>query len=211
MTLAKPPSPAGDVAGVTFAPTIGRPLGRRSPCPRLPREQTLTPTPAPVAFTPFTDRLAGTWLLRQHLGEDARHAGVYLRELILEIQPACDEGPCSVTARLVDPRTDEDALNQARDAGAGYPLSALTRNTATCAPAMGGRTSRGGRHRGRPPSRFECSCDPTPPRPFFPWMVPVASGRTSEDARSAAQETAYEFEVTAEKLTEESRAGVTGI
>ena len=106
MTLAKPPSPAGDVAGVTFAPSIA-PVGPQVTLPSPASKQTPTPTPAPVTDTQFSGRLSGTWLLRQHLGADARHAGVYPRELILEIQPTCDEGPCSVTARLVDPRTDE--------------------------------------------------------------------------------------------------------
>ena len=61
MTLAKPPSPAGDVAGVTFAPSIS-PVGPQVTLPSPASKQTPRLTPSPVAVTPFSGRLLGTWL-----------------------------------------------------------------------------------------------------------------------------------------------------
>jgi hypothetical protein len=195
--MATPPSSAGDVAGVTFAPSVSPVVPTPAP----------TPTPAPVAFTAFTDRLSGTWLLRQHLGADARHAGVYPRELLLEIQPACDDGPCSVTARLVDPRTDETLSTTPVALAAGYPFSIDEEHGDLCA-GPDGRTVEAGATRA---TSFEVrvlvrsdTAETVLSVDGAGRLEPTKRGR-SVDCR----ETAYAFEVTAEKLTEESRASVT--
>ena len=98
---AAPAAPAGEVAAATFAPpsptpTLAPPIVRAPPVP--------VPTPTP-AFTAYTGRFSGTWLLGQELGSDATSAGAYPRELLLQVRPRCDKGPCSVTASLVDPRS----------------------------------------------------------------------------------------------------------
>ena len=104
-----PASPAGEVAAATFAPPTPAP----AVAPRIVRPPTAPmPTPTP-AFTAYTGRLSGTWLIGQELGNEATSAGAYPRELLLRVKPRCDKGPCSVTASLVDPRTGK-ALSSKR-------------------------------------------------------------------------------------------------
>src|SRR5262245_55664384 len=192
-TLTTPPSPAGEVAGVTFAPDGSDSLASHEMIQPSP---TPTPTPTPVTFTPYTGRLSGTWLLRQHLSEDARHAGVYPRDLILIIQPECDVGPCSVTARLVDPRTDKTLSTKPVGLTAGYPFSIGEEHRDLCA-GDDGRTVEDGAARS---TSFEIQALLRSDTAETILSVDGA-GRLEPNKRGRSvgcREIAHEFEVTAE-------------
>ena len=126
--LATPPPPVGEVAGVTFAPPSSSAVVQPSPTPTL----SPTPTPTPVPLAAHTGRLSGTWLITQDFGTDARLEGMYPRELLLNIKPRCDEGACSVTASLVDPRSEKTLSTTGVKFAQGYRFSIAAENADMC-------------------------------------------------------------------------------
>ena len=138
-----PASPAGEVAAATFAPPTPTPAVAPQ-IVRPPPEPVPTPMPA---FTAYTGRLSGTWLLGQELGNEATSAGAYPRELLLSVRPRCDKGPCSVTARLVDPRTGKTlASKRVKRTDGKYRFAIKAEITDLCR-GDDGRTVQGGAKR----------------------------------------------------------------
>ena len=198
-----PASPAGEVAAATFAPPTPTPAVA-PPIVRPPPEPVPTATPA---FTAYTGRLSGTWLLGQELGSEATSAGAYPRELLLSVRPRCDKGPCSVTARLVDPRTGKTlASKRVKRTDGKYRFAIKAEITDLCR-GDDGRTVQGGAKR---TTEFQL-------QPFVDSktgeMVLAATGslRLNPNRRGdsvGCRDAKSEVSVTAEKLTKETRATV---
>ena len=203
VTAGSPAAPAGEVAAATFAPpsptpTLAPPIVRAPPVP--------VPTPTP-AFIAYTGRFSGTWLLGQELGSEATSAGAYPRELLLQVRPRCGEGPCSVTASLVDPRSGKTLSSKRVKRTDGKYRFAIKAAITDLCRGNDGRTVEGGAKRN---TEFQL-------QPFVDSktgeMVLAATGslRLNPNRRGdsvGCRDAKSEVSVTAEKLTKETRATV---
>jgi predicted secreted Zn-dependent protease len=207
MTLTAPPSLVGGVAGVTFAPEQYPSLEPSlEPSPGPTPTPTPSPTPTPIPLTPYAGRLSGTWLLTQELATDARLNAVFARELLLSVRPRCDAGPCTVTVRLVDPRTEETLATQRVKPDDGYRFSIDAGFGDMCRGADG-RTVEGGATR---TTSYEIQA--LAQAGTNDVVLAIEGGLRLEPTKRGKAvgcgPLAYGFEGAAEKLTNETRATV---
>lgn len=121
------PAPTGAVAALegTPAPT---PAPTAAPTPRV------TPSAAPAAYA---GRLEGPWLVAWTPDDAAAAAGLAPGEVLVDLAPACADGPCTTAASFVEPRGGAVLAIAEASPVTGYRLTATATTTGLCRGARG--------------------------------------------------------------------------